>query len=128
MQTVEIQYPREDRVWGHYLRLFEDGAVKLKELVIEPGKGISYQRHFKRSEIWFVSKGRCYVKHARDTDTPEQFSNILLETDDVIPIRAEEWHQIYNPFDTPCHIIEIQYGQETSEDDIERLEYYKNNE
>ena len=24
----------------------------------------------------------------------------------------------------PCHIIEIQYGEETSEDDIERLKYY----
>jgi mannose-6-phosphate isomerase-like protein (cupin superfamily) len=125
---MDIQYPRVDRVWGHYLRLFEDGAVKLKELVVEPGKGISYQRHFKRSEIWFVSKGRCYVKHARNTETPEQHSSILLETDDVIPIRAEEWHQIYNPFDVPCHIIEIQYGQETNEEDIERLEYYQHNE
>jgi mannose-6-phosphate isomerase-like protein (cupin superfamily) len=125
---MDITYPRVDRVWGHYLRLFEDGAVKLKELVVEPRKGISYQRHFRRSEIWFVSKGRCYVKHARDTDKPNEFSNILLETDDVIPIRAEEWHQIYNPFDAPCHIIEIQYGLETTEDDIERLEYYEHNE
>ena len=125
---MNIQYPRVDRIWGHYLRLFEDGAVKLKELVVEPGKGISYQRHFHRSEIWFVSKGRCYVKHARNTDTPDQFSTMLLETDDVIPIRAGEWHQIYNTFDTPCHIIEIQFGEKTDEDDIERLEYFETNE
>jgi mannose-6-phosphate isomerase-like protein (cupin superfamily) len=36
-----------------------------------------------------------------------------------------EWHQITNPFDETCHLIEIQYGEECIEDDIERTEYYK---
>ena len=31
------------------------------------------------------------------------------------------------PFEEECRIIEIQYGEETSEDDIERLEFYKGN-
>ena len=39
-------------------------------------------------------------------------------------VRKGEWHQIINLHDEPCHIIEIQYGEETTEDDIERLEYY----
>ena len=39
----------------------------------------------------------------------------------------EDWHQIFNPFEEECRIIEIQYGQETSEEDIERLEFYKGN-
>ena len=42
-------------------------------------------------------------------------------------IKKEAWHQIINPFDEPCHIIEIQYGRETSEEDIERLHYYEGN-
>ena len=120
----EWQYPSERRVWGEFSNLFEDGVVKVKELVIEPGKGISYQRHFKRSEIWFVSKGECVVKHGRDTNKPEEHDVINLKTDEVIHIRVGDWHQIVNSSEAPCHIVEIQYGEETTEDDIERLEYY----
>jgi D-beta-D-heptose 7-phosphate kinase/D-beta-D-heptose 1-phosphate adenosyltransferase len=120
----EWQYPTERRVWGEFSDLFQDDAVRVKELVIEPGKGISYQRHFKRSEVWFVSKGECYVKHGPDTDKPEQNTTKLYKTDELIHVKLGEWHQIINRSDTPCHIIEIQYGEETNEDDIERLEYY----
>ena len=55
----EWQYPTTRRVWGEFADLFQDDSVRVKELIIEPGKGISYQRHFKRSEIWFCSKGEC---------------------------------------------------------------------
>ena len=120
----EWKYPTERRVWGEFSDLFQDSAVKVKELVIEPGKGISYQRHFKRSEMWFVSKGECYVKHGLDTNNPKDFIITTLKTDEVIHIKKGDWHQIVNESDQPCHIIEIQYGEETTEDDIERLEYY----
>ena len=36
-----------------------------------------------------------------------------------------KWHQITNPFDDPCHLIEIQYGDKTEEEDIERLSFYE---
>ena len=120
----EWQYPTERRVWGEFSDLFQDSAVRVKELVIEPGKGISYQRHFKRDEIWFVSKGQCVVKHGRDTDKPEEYDTINLRTDESIHIKVKDWHQIINVKSEPCHIIEIQYGKETNEEDIERLEYY----
>jgi mannose-6-phosphate isomerase-like protein (cupin superfamily) len=35
-----------------------------------------------------------------------------------------EWHQITNPFNETCHIIEIQFGDEVTENDIERLDYF----
>ena len=35
---------------------------------------------------------------------------------------VEQWHQICNPFDKTAHIIEIQYGEECKEDDIERFD------
>jgi mannose-6-phosphate isomerase-like protein (cupin superfamily) len=120
----EWKYPTERRVWGEFSDLFQDKTVKVKELVIEPGKGISYQRHFKRSEVWFVSKGNCLIKHGTDTNTPESFILKKLNTDEVIRIGVGDWHQVYNVSEEPCHIIEIQYGEETTEDDIERLEYY----
>ena len=112
----------ESRVWGSFSNLFQDDVVKVKELIIEPGKGISYQRHFKRSEIWFVSKGMVNVKHS--ISQPDEFVIHTLNADDQIHIKQGQWHQAFNPFDEPVHIIEIQYGDETSEDDIERLEYY----
>ena len=33
----------------------------------------------------------------------------------------ESWHQIINTFNEPVHIIEIQYGDECIEEDIERI-------
>ena len=123
----EWKYFTEKRVWGEFSNLFEDGAVKVKELIIEPGQGISYQRHFKRSELWFVSKGMVNVKHALATEGPDDPRVHTLKTDDQIHIRVGDYHQAFNPFSEPCHIIEIQYGEETDEADIERLEYYDGN-
>ena len=71
------------------------------------------------SQCWFL-----FNKHGRDTDKPEEYDVINLKTDEDIHIRVGEWHQIVNKTTEPCHIIEIQYGEETNEDDIERLEYY----
>ncbi len=113
----------EKRVWGQFTDLFQDNAVRVKELVIAPGQGISYQRHFKRSEIWFISKGECYIKHS--DNNPEKYSVYHMGPDQVFTVKQGSWHQVYNTSESPCHIIEIQYGSETNEDDIERLEYYK---
>ena len=79
--------------------MFQDELVKVKELIIEPGKGISYQRHFKRSEIWFVSKGECEVKYS--ASNPDNFTNITLEQDDNFHVKANEWHQIVNRMINP---------------------------
>lgn len=118
----EWKHNVQSRVWGEFIDLFQDDAVRVKELVIQPGQGISYQRHFKRSEIWFVSKGVINVKHAMKD--PEDYVVHTLSADSQIHIKQGQWHQAFNPFGEPAHIIEIQYGSQTSEDDIERLEYY----
>ena len=115
----------EDRVWGKFFNLYQDKKMKLKELIIESKKGMSLQRHFKRDEIWFVSKGQCKVKFKAVGDT--EFNEHHLKLHDVFKVSQEDWHQIFNPFEKECRIIEIQYGQETSEEDIERLEFYKGN-
>jgi cytidyltransferase-like protein len=115
----------EDRVWGKFFNLYQDHKMKLKELIINSKKGMSMQRHFKRDEIWFVSKGECIVKHK--SQCSKDYVEHHLKQHDVFKVSQEEWHQIYNPFKEECRIIEIQYGNETSEDDIERLEFYKEN-
>ena len=118
-------FDSEERVWGIFYNLFEDNRLKLKELIVSPGKGMSFQRHFKRNEIWFVSKGNCEVNFS--TSSPENVITQKLSEEDVFHVKVGDWHQIINPYDSPCHIIEIQYGEETSEDDIERLSFYTNN-
>jgi len=49
----------------------------------------------------------------RETSHPKKFDKYLAKVGD--------WHQITNPFEETCRIIEIQYGEEVVEDDIERL-------
>lgn len=117
------EYDKEERVWGEFYNLFSNDFLKLKELIIKPKQGMSFQKHFLRNEIWFVSKGQCSVNFSKDD--PDNFEEISLHTEETFHVQKEAWHQIFNPFDEPCHIIEIQYGEETNEDDIERLRYYK---
>ena len=117
------QYYHEKRLWGSFYSLFEEDQVKVKELIVAPGKGMSFQKHFKRSEIWLVSKGSCIVNYSKDN--PDNKENIKLNKFDHYLVPVGEWHQITNPFEETCHLIEIQYGEECIEDDIERTEYYK---
>jgi len=120
------QYSNEERVWGKFYNLFKDKGdtnVKVKELIIYPKKGLSFQRHFHRSEIWFVSSGQCLVNYSEKS--ADDYEEINLKTEDNFFIKKEAWHQIINPYDQPCHIVEIQYGGKTTEEDIERLRYFK---
>jgi len=116
-------YPSEKRVWGVFYDLFQDENVKVKELIVDPGKGMSFQKHQKRNEFWLVTNGACKVMHSKNL--PDEASELTLKKYDSLSILTEEWHQIINPYKAPCHIIEVQYGEETSEEDIERLFYYK---
>jgi cytidyltransferase-like protein len=119
------QYYHEERIWGSFYNLFEQEEVKVKELIVDPGKGMSFQKHYKRSEIWMVSKGSCVVNYSKDD--PNNKENIKLNKFDHYTVPLGEWHQITNPFNKACHLIEIQYGEECVEDDIERTEYYSAN-
>ena len=113
------RYSNEDRIWGTFSNLFENQGVKVKELVVQPEKRMSFQRHFNRNEIWLVSKGSCDVMYSKDN--PENKTKISLKLHDYFFIQKNEWHQIINPHKEPCHIIEIQYGNRCDEEDIERL-------
>lgn len=111
------------RTWGHYSVLWEDDSVKVKELVIKPNSGISMQRHRKRSEQWFISKGTAKVKMGLPTN-PEYRQTIELKEAQFFQVRVGSWHQLYNESSTDVHVIEIQYGEDTREDDIERHSFY----
>lgn len=109
-----------DRQWGWYEVLQEiDGHTKVKELVVEPGKKLSMQRHAKRSEHWFVAEGTASVY------TLDRSSDYYLvghyKKHDSLHVDKMEWHQLCNETDQPLRIIEIQYGEDCIEEDIERV-------
>ena len=113
---------RTERRWGSYQDLYLQPECKVKELVIAPNSGISYQRHEHRSELWFVREGCVNVKYTQGN--PEGGYTIGLSKHDTFTVKQGAWHQLYNTSEANCYIIEIQYGAETVESDIERLDYY----
>lgn len=119
----EYRNARTERPWGYYRVVHElhkndtGNAIKVKELVIEPGKSLSNQRHQNRYEMWFVMRGKCLMN-----------GKTLNEYEPGIIIRPNEWHKAENPFQNPCHILECQFGSECIESDIEREPIKKANE
>ena len=120
----EWKFESENRVWGSFYNLFDSKEVKVKELIVNPKKGMSFQRHYKRNEIWLVTQGSCEVVFS-EKDPKKKIKKILKKFDNF-NVSQGEWHQITNPFDEDCHIIEIQYGDSVIEEDIERLAFYDN--
>lgn len=116
----EWKQPKILRQWGYYRILHDVPGTKVKELTVEPGKSLSLQRHKHRAEYWHVSEGRCAVEQRMPNGY--QLPTIELDTLSQVVIPQNDWHRLYNPFDVPCRIIEIQYGTECKEEDIERKE------
>ena len=101
-----------DRQWGYYRILHEVSGCKVKELTVDPGKSLSMQKHFKRSEYWLVTEGECKVE--------QEFVSMFVRKHETVQIGVGQWHQLSNPFTVPCRLVEIQYGEECIEEDIER--------
>ena len=113
----EWKNPKTVRNWGWYRVLDDKPGYKVKELVIEPGKSLSMQRHFLRAEHWYVLKGECILQ-TEYNGRPE--SVILKELNSGYVIDKEVWHQAKNLTSQLCHILEVQYGDQCIEEDIER--------
>ena len=47
-------------------------------------------------------------------------SSKKLEQHQYYHVNKNDWHQLFNPFEEECKIIEIQYGEKCIEEDIER--------
>lgn len=108
----EWKAPQTERPWGYYRVLHEITGTKVKELTVNPGQTLSMQRHRNRAEYWHIAEGRCVVESDDSESSLELHQNYLIPTG--------EWHRLYNPFKEPCKIVEIQYGFDCAEDDIER--------
>jgi cytidyltransferase-like protein len=114
----EWKTQKTERDWGYWRVLDNrpEKGYKVKELVIYPGKALSDQKHFKRSEEWNVLEGTVKM----DTEWNGIQSSILLEQKSrTFEIGKEVWHKASNPGTENAHILEVQWG-ECYEEDIER--------
>ena len=114
----EWKAPKTERQWGYYRVLHEVPGMKVKELTVNPGKSLSMQRHNLRAEYWIVSAGSAVV-NSQLTGGYAMPSTVLVQHEEYrVPVN--EWHQLTNPFDVPVKVVEIQYGEQCIEEDIER--------
>jgi mannose-6-phosphate isomerase len=104
----------DERPWGSYLILDEGENYKVKRIEVLPGKRLSYQRHARRSEHWFVIRGTAKVT-LNDRD-------ILVKTGGSIDIPVTAKHRVENPGQELLIFIETQTGDYFGEDDIERFD------
>jgi len=113
---------KEERSWGDFSILFNNKKVKVKELIVSPNNGMSFQRHFERQEIWFIHSDACkvFIQEKNQKNIKEK----ILKFGDLLTLPLKCWHQITNPFDEVCKIIEIQYGSRVEEEDIERQFFF----
>jgi cytidyltransferase-like protein len=114
----EWKAPKTERSWGYYRVLHEVPGMKVKELTVNPGSSLSMQRHSQRSEYWIVSEGRAIVNSIMSGGYSLPSTELALHEE--YKVSVNEWHQLTNPFDEPVKVVEIQYGNECVEEDIER--------
>jgi mannose-6-phosphate isomerase len=105
----------DERPWGNYTVLDEGARYKVKRITVQAGKRISYQRHARREEHWFVVDGAGRVTlDGRDFD-------VIPGTAVDVPVEAA--HRIANTGTAePLIFIEVQRGDYFGEDDIVRLD------
>jgi mannose-1-phosphate guanylyltransferase/mannose-6-phosphate isomerase len=102
------------RPWGSYTVLEEGERYKIKRLTVLPGKRLSLQRHYHRSEHWVVVRGTAKVKVGD--------KELLLRPGESTFIPAGVVHRLENPGKVILEVIETQIGEYLGEDDIERFQ------
>ena len=104
----------DQRPWGSYTVLDDEPTFKVKRIEVLPGKRLSYQRHARRSEHWFIVHGTAVV--TLDGERRQVTSG------DVVDVPVGTNHRIENAGDDQVVFVEVQHGEYFGEDDIVRLE------
>ncbi len=119
-QLKAANNPRADyhlttyRPWGSYTVLEEGLFYKIKRITVLPGKKLSYQLHYHRSEHWIVVKGTARVK----VESVETF----VRSGESTFVKTGLKHRLENPGKVLLEVIEVQLGEYLEEDDIVRFD------
>jgi len=105
----------DHRPWGSYYVLDEGVGFKVKRIEVLPKKRLSYQKHARRAEHWFIVQGTAKVT----LNGVEKLVNKGQSVD--IPVGTA--HRVENPGNDEMLIfVETQTGDYFGEDDIVRIE------
>lgn len=104
----------DQRPWGSFTVLDAGPGYKVKRIEVLPGKRLSYQKHARRAEHWFVVSGVATI-----TLDGEQFE---IPAGKAIDIAVGAAHRVANVGEEMLIFIEVQQGDYLGEDDIVRLE------
>ncbi|MFA4640627.1 mannose-1-phosphate guanylyltransferase/mannose-6-phosphate isomerase [Pyrococcus kukulkanii] len=102
------------RPWGSYTVLEEGERYKIKRITVLPGKKLSLQMHYHRSEHWVVVRGTAKVRVGD--------KEFILRPGESTFIPAGVVHRLENPGKVILEVIETQIGEYLEEDDIVRLQ------
>ena len=115
----EWKAPKTERTWGYYRVIHEyNEHTKVKELAVPPGGKLSMQRHKERAEHWFVAEGTATVYTVNNKTDVDTLGVYTQHQSLHIPVGT--WHQLANEHETTLKLVEIQYGTNCVESDIER--------
>src|SRR5690554_7615730 len=99
----------DHRPWGSYYVLEDAPTHKVKRIEVKPKGRLSYQYHYKRSEVWTMVSGEAIVTL--------DGKSIPLKAGDVIEIPKKAKHRIENPGTETLVFIEVQLGSYFGEDE-----------
>lgn len=116
MNSIEHRPMYEERRWGRYrvidyVKYAEDNEVLTKRILVHAGKNISYQLHYKRSEVWTIVSG------VADIIVNDKLYQV--KPGDVVRIPEGTRHSIRAI--TDVEFIEVQSGSDLVEEDIVRI-------
>jgi mannose-6-phosphate isomerase len=103
-----------DRPWGAYTVLAEADDFKVKTIEVQPGQRLSYQRHSRRAEHWFVVAGEGVVTLDGNT--------VDVRRGCAVDVPRGTAHRIHNTRNVSLVFVEVQHGDYFGEDDIVRLD------
>lgn len=111
----QLKNKKEKRPWGSFEILADCKNFKVKKIVVNPKSRLSYQKHMKRDEHWYIVSGVAKV-------TINGTIYTLHETDGI-NIAIGSLHRIENKSsEDKVVFIEVQTGEYFGEDDIIRVE------
>jgi mannose-1-phosphate guanylyltransferase len=108
------------RPWGVYYVLEDNQNYKVKKIVVNPNHRLSLQSHKHRSEHWVVVSGTATVEVRNGKNEENWMFDLHPNQSTYIGIGVK--HRLSNYGRIPLVIIEVQVGEYTGEDDIERFE------
>ena len=112
MSELQELNKKYERPWGYYTVIAHGDGFQTKIIHVNPAQKLSVQSHNHRSEHWLILSGTAKVIL--------ESKEYTLSPGHSIDIPVKAIHSLQNPYETPIEVIEIQMGDDLSEEDITR--------